>query len=94
MRALRILTELIDREIRFWNGKPVLTLLASCLPVLVVDLMVDGPVADQPVAIQGPTLAVSAAWGALVMWRYLRFEYHEVKRLQALGAEEEATKNG
>jgi hypothetical protein len=85
---------LIDREIRFWNGKPVFTLVATCLPILVVELMFDGPPSNQPMSVLLPALALSAAWGALVIWRYVRFEINEFRRLQALGAEEEARKNG
>ena len=94
MSVLHILTDLIDRENRFWNGKPVFTMLASVLPILVLDLIFDGAPADLPATVFLPALALSAAWGALVIWRYVRFEIHEFRRLQALGAEEEARKNG
>ena len=89
MRTLLI--NLVDREISFWR-RPVLSLLASVLPVIGLDVLYAGPPGDLPLRVLLPALAISTLWGGFVMWRYVLFEIQEFRRLQSLAAEEERTK--
>ena len=89
MRVFHILTDVVDREIRFLGG-PVFTLLASCLPIVALAVLFDGRPADLPMTTLLPALALAAAWGTFVIWRYLKFKIEEFRELRALAAEEEA----
>ena len=70
MKLLRLITELVDKDIAA-NSKPI-SLIGIAVPFLPFMIFVDGAPADKYPVLGGLALAASFGWGLFVMSRLVR----------------------
>lgn len=83
------LREFVDRDVARWRGRSMI-IFACVVPILLLDLAFDGPPSEAPTVLLIIAIATSTLVGGYVLWRELRFEWNEFRRIRELAAQEES----